>query len=117
MKHDGQYETYLEPSPNKVIIEVKMLHTCVETWILAEESVTKVITINGWSVLNGETGLFEKIDNPNFFSSNIAMVLYSTSMEERAIVRCFLDDQLIGEKPSKTTYAPIDHQSSRYPPQ
>lgn len=74
---------------NKVIIEVKMLHTCVETWILAKESVTKVITINGWSVLNEETGLFKKIDNPSFFSSSIEFVLYSASMEERAIVRCF----------------------------
>ena len=61
----------LNQLPDKVIIQVKILHTCVESWILAEESGTKVITTNGWSVWNGEAELFEKIDNPNCFSSSI----------------------------------------------
>lgn len=48
----------------------KMLHMCVESWVLAEESGTKVITTNYWSFRNGEAKLFEKIDNPNCFSSS-----------------------------------------------
>ena len=48
-----------------------MLHTCVESWILEEESGTKVITTNGLSVWNGEAEHFEKIDNLNCFSSSI----------------------------------------------
>lgn len=47
----------------------------------------------------------------------LTMALYSASLEERATVCYFLDDQLIGEPPCKTTCAPVEHRLSGLPPQ